>query len=193
MQQTDGRLVLSPSDLSGFLECRHYTRLELSVARGEQKRPVFPDEHRKILGRKGVEHEEAYLARLERDGWRVLRLPTYNYKKRDEPFDTEGARRLTEAAITTGEYDYLYQPYLADGDWQGFADFLERRQDGSYEPIDAKLARSARPEHVLQLCFYAEQVERIQGRLPEHMHAQLGSGERETLRTEDYMAYYRRV
>jgi uncharacterized protein len=191
MQQTDGRLILSPSDLSGFLACRHLTRLDLSVARGEQKRPVFDDKHREILGRKGIEHELAYLARLERDGRRILHLPTYH--KKEGGFDSESARRLTEEAIRAGEHDYLYQAYLADGDWQGFADFLERREDGSYEPVDAKLARAAKPEHVLQLCFYAEQIERIQGRLPEHVHAELGSGERESFRTAEYMAYYRRV
>jgi uncharacterized protein len=190
MQQTDGRLLLSPSDLSGFLACRHLTRLELSVARKERERPIFDDPHRAILGRKGREHEDDYLRRLERAGRRVLRLPVY---KKDEAFDAREARRLTEEAIRAGEYDVLYQAFLADGDWQGFADFLERREDGSYEPVDTKLARAARPEHLLQLCFYAEQIERIQGRRPEHMHAELGSGERESFRTAEYMAYYRRV
>ena len=189
MQLTDDRLLLSPSDLSGFLACRHLTRLEMSVARGEQKRPIFDDPHREILGRRGVEHEKSYLARTETAGTSVLRVPTI----REEGFTPEGARRLTEEAIRKGSHDVIYQAYLADGDWQGFADFLERREDGSYEPVDAKLARAARPEHVLQLCFYAEQIERIQGRLPHFMHAELGSGERESFRTAEYMAYYRRV
>jgi uncharacterized protein len=190
MQLTDGRLLLSPSDLSGFLACRHLTRLELSVARGEQKRAIFDDPHREILGRKGVEHERAVLARLESEGARVLPMPVL---EKGKTFDHEEAKRLTEEAILAGEADVIYQAYLADGDWQGFADFLERREDGSYEPVDAKLARAARPEHVLQLCFYAEQIGRIQNRLPEHVHAELGSGERESFRTADYMAYYRRV
>lgn len=189
MQLTNGRLLLSPSDLSGFLACRHLTRLEHSVAMGEQKRPIFDDPHREILGRRGVEHEQAVLARLEARGKSILRVPTI----KEEGFVAGEARRLTEEAIRAGQYDFIYQAYLADGDWQGFADFLERRQDGSYEPVDAKLARSARPEHVLQLCFYAEQIERIQGRLPAEVHAELGSGERESFRTADYMAYYRRV
>ncbi|HEV8479261.1 MAG TPA: TM0106 family RecB-like putative nuclease [Candidatus Eisenbacteria bacterium] len=190
MQLTDDRLRYSPSDLSGFLACRHLTRLETSVARGERKRPVFEDPHREILGRKGVEHEAAYLAKLEEYGARVLRLPVL---KREEPFDRQAAQRLSEEAIRSGTHDVLYQAYLADGDWQGFADFLERREDGTYEPVDAKLARATRPEHLLQLCFYAEQIQRIQGKLPERIHAQLGSGERESFRTADYMAYYRRV
>ena len=58
--------------------------------------------------------------------------------------------------------------------------------------MDTKLARSAKPLHVIQLCFYAEQLGRIQGRLSEHVHVELGSGERETLRTADFIAFFRR-
>jgi len=54
-----------------------------------------------------------------------------------------------------------------------------------YEVVDTKLARSAKPAHVLQLCFYSEQLGRIQGRLPEFFHVELGTGVRETFRTAD--------
>jgi uncharacterized protein len=46
---------------------------------------------------------------------------------------------------------------------------------------------------VLQLCFYTEQIARLQGRLPRAMHVVNGLGERETFRPEEYLAYYRRV
>ena len=110
----------------------------------------------------------------------------------DEGFDAEQARRDTEDAIRAGEADVIYQAYLSDGTWRGFADFLERQPDGTYEPVDTKLARSAKPLHVLQLCFYAEQLGRIQGRLPEHVHVELGTGERETFRTAEFIAFFRR-
>ena len=32
-----------------------------------------------------------------------------------------------------------------------------------YEVVDTKLARHSKPAYVLQLCFYSEQVGRIQG------------------------------
>src|SRR5919199_3447370 len=73
------------------------------------------------------------------------------------------------------------------------ADFVVRLADGSYEVVDTKLARHARPAHVLQLCFYSEQVARIQGRFPDAMHVATGTGERESFRPGDYMAYYRRL
>ena len=71
----------------------------------------------------------------------VARMLTYD----DEGFDADQARRATEDAIRAGEADVIYQAYLTDGTWRGFADFLERQPDGTYEPVDTKLARSAKP------------------------------------------------
>jgi predicted RecB family nuclease len=184
----DGTLRLSPTDLANHLACAHLTQLELRVQRGELVRPVVVDPYGQIIMRKGNEHEAAYLARLLADRRRIARMLTYD----DEEFVDEDARRGTEDAIHAGVADVLYQAYLTDGTWRGFADFLERLPDGTYEPVDTKLARSAKPLHVMQLCFYAEQLERIQGRLPEHVHVELGSGVRETLRTADFIAFFRR-
>src|SRR5918996_558496 len=184
----DGTLRLSPSDLANHLACAHLTQLELRVQRGELARPVVIDPYGQIIMRKGNEHEAAYLARLEAEGRRVARMLTYD----DEGFVDDDARPATEDAIRAAEADVIYQAYLTDGTWRGFADFLERLPDGTYEPVDTKLARSAKPLHVMQLCFYAEQLERIQGQLPEYVHVELGSGVRETLRTADFIAFFRR-
>jgi predicted RecB family nuclease len=185
---SDGTLRLSPSDLGNHLACPHLTQLELRVQRGELERPHVDDPYGRIIMAKGNEHEAAHLARLEASGLTVARMLTYD----DEGFDEEQARRDTEGAIRAGEADVIYQAYLTDGTWRGFADFLVRLPDGTYEPVDTKLARSAKPLHVIQLCFYAEQLGRIQGRMPEHIHVELGSGERETLRTADFIAFFRR-
>ena len=188
MRLVDGTLRLSPTDLGNHLACAHLTQLELRVQRGELERPHVDDAYGEIIMAKGNEHEAAYLARLEERGLRVARMLTYD----DEGFDAEQARRATEEAIRAGEADVIYQAYLSDGVWRGFADFLERQPDGTYEPVDTKLARSAKPLHLLQLCFYAEQLERIQGRLPEHIHVELGTGEREMFRTAEFIAFFRR-
>ena len=184
----DGKLRLSPTDLGNHLACAHLTQLELRVQRGELERPHVDDPYGRIIMDKGNEHEGAYLARLEADGLRIARMRTYE----DEGFDAEQARRATEDAIRAGEADVIYQAYLSDGTWRGFADFLERQPDGTHEPVDTKLARSAKPLHLLQLCFYAEQLGRIQGRLPEHVHVELGTGVRETFRTAEFIAFFRR-
>jgi predicted RecB family nuclease len=188
MRLVDGTLKLSPSDLANHLACAHLTQLELRVQRGEFSRPHVDDPYGRIIMAKGNEHEAAYLDRLVAEGNTVARMLTYD----DEDFDEVEARRATEDAIKAARADVIYQAYLTDSTWRGFADFLERQPDGTYEPVDTKLARSAKPLHVIQLCFYAEQLERIQGRLPEHVHVELGSGERETLRTADFIAFFRR-
>jgi predicted RecB family nuclease len=186
-----GSLQLSPSDLSAHLACPHLTSLSLLVARGELERPRLDSPHRDLIFRKGNEHEAAYLARLEAAGRTIVRIPTYD----DESFDAGDARRLTEAAVAAREADVIYQPYLVDGAgrWRGFADFLERQPSGGYEPVDTKLARSAKPAHVLQLLFYAEQVARVQGAPVERVHVENGRGERESFRVDDYAPYFRRV
>ena len=191
MRVSDGQLRLSPSDLSNHLACPHKTTLELAVARGELEQPHVDDTHVDLIRRKGDEHEAAYLARLEAAGRSIVRIPTYD----DDGFDAEGARRLTEEAIRSRAGAVVYQPYLAsdDGSWRGFADFLELTADGTYEPVDTKLARSAKPAHVLQLLFYAEQVERLQDAPVEQVHVENGRGERETFRVAELHAYYRRV
>jgi uncharacterized protein len=99
----------------------------------------------------------------------------------------------------TAGADLIYQGVLARDGWRGRADFLLRvpepsRLGGwSYEVWDTKLARHAKPKHVLQLAFYSEQVAAVQGREPERMHLILGTGEEEHFRCRDYMAYFRAV
>ncbi len=135
----DGTLRLSPTDLANHLACPHLTQLELRVVRGELERPVLDDPYGRILMDKGNQHELAYLARLEAQGRRVARMLTYD----DEGFDAEEARRATEDAIRAGEADVIYQAYLTDGTWRGFADFLER-DDASRACATSRWTRSSR-------------------------------------------------
>jgi predicted RecB family nuclease len=183
MQQRDGRLRFSPSDLNGFLACPHLTTLDAAVARGVIAKPYRVNRHADLIRRKGEEHEAAYRASL---GEGVVAI--------GEPWEIgwDVAAEATARAMRAGA-PVVYQAAFVDGAWRGLADFVERRPDGGYEAVDTKLARHARPEHVLQLCFYTEGIARIQGRAPAAMHVVNGLGERETFRPGDYLAYYRRL
>src|SRR5690606_2711412 len=81
--------------------------------------------------------------------------------------------------------------------WRGHADFLRKvdRPSGrwawSYEPEDTKLARQVKPSAVLQLCHYAEQVARLQGREPEEVHVVLGGQARASIHLAEVAADYR--
>ena len=51
MQQSDGSILFSPSDLNAFLECEHLTQLELAVARRELARPVDENPQAELVKR----------------------------------------------------------------------------------------------------------------------------------------------
>ena len=173
MQAQDGTIRFSPTDLNAFLECEHLTQLSLAVARGELEKPTEENPQADLVKRKGDEHEARYLADLIADGRDVVRI--------EHAGDFAASARATEQAVRSGT-DVIYQACFVDGAWRGFADFVERQADGSYEVVDTKLARHSKPSYVLQLCFYSEQLARLQGgRLPARMHVVLGTHARESL------------
>jgi predicted RecB family nuclease len=184
----ENSLSFAPSDLNGFLACPHLTTLEVAAARGEIERPFRVNRHAALIRDKGQEHERGYLRRLLDEGRAVVEI-----EHGDNGFwDFERMATETEEAMRGGT-DVLYQAAFVDGPWRGLADFVERQPDGSYEAVDTKLARRAKPAHVMQLCFYTEQIARIQERFPGAMHVVTGVGERESFRPDDFIAYYRRL
>jgi len=194
MQFLDGRLIVSPSDLTGFLECEHLTQQELAAARSEIERPERKDPELEVLTRRGLEHEARQLAELRTSHRRVVEFPF--------PDGTIAglaqAHAQTVAAMQEG-VDVIYQGTFFDGRWRCHPDFLLRVDRPSklgaysYEVADAKLARKAKAAAVLQCCVYAEQLAAIQGVDPEHITLILGDGSEEELRLKDYGAYYRSV
>ena len=187
MQRKGKTAYFSPSDLAAFVACAHLTQIELAVVRAETQRPERDDPQGDLIKRLGDEHEQRYLARLEADGRVVTKILLA-----ESDWDWERAARETEEALRSGA-DVVYQACFVDGEWRGLADFVERQPDGSYEAVDTKLARHGKPAHVLQLCFYSEQIGRVTGRMPERLHIELGSGLRESYRLADFLAYYHRV
>jgi predicted RecB family nuclease len=137
---------LSPSRLNDFLGCPHQAALWLSGV------PVpEPDATLNLIRTKGFEHEAAVLARLEQQHGKAVHIP-------GQAAAPERAA-LTRAAIKDG-VPLIYQAAIIHGDWIGYPDFLMRKPGAIgafvYEPEDAKLARKAKVEHVLQLGIYAE-------------------------------------
>jgi predicted RecB family nuclease len=177
VHRRSGRTSFSPSRLNDFLECEHLAALELAAARGELERLGVERPQAALVRRKGEEHEAAYLDELRAAGRQIV-----------EPADAAE----TEAAIRAGA-DVVYQAAFAHDGWVGYADFVERQPDGSYEVADTKLSRTSKPTHLLQLAFYSEQIGRIQGRPPERMHVVLGTRERVSYRVRDFDAYFRSV
>ena len=191
MKSLGEHLIFSPSDLNHFLDCAHLLQLERAGADAAAARPR--DAYADLLASKGAEHEAAQLAAFEAAGRRVVTIASPD-RERDWPGDA--AR--TVAAMRDGA-DVIYQAVFTHDGWRGISDFLVKVPTASalggwsYEPWDAKLARHSKPSFVLQLCYYAEQLSRIQARDPEWITIVLGTGDHDRLRYRDVDAYYRVV
>ena len=153
MKLVDGSLAFSPSDLGNFVACEHLTQLEVAGTLGEIAKPHRKSDYGELLARKGDEHEAAFLASLRAAGHEVVEI------RLGEERDFAQAAAHTAEAMRAGAA-YVYQAVLTLDGWRGIVDFLERVErpsdlgSCSYEVLDTKLARRAKPAHALQLCFY---------------------------------------
>src|SRR4051812_26976848 len=190
----DGRLVLSPSDLTRHQECCHLTALNLSVADGQLGPPAEGATDQSLLvADLGVAHEIHYLESLEAEGRSVVRLPG-----RAALGGAAGAEHAALEAMRAG-VDVIYQATLFDSTWGGQADFLLKTPtpsdlgDWSYEVADAKLARRIKVPALLQMATYADRLAVLQGRVPERVCVVTGDGVLRPWRLVNVAAYTRRA
>lgn len=192
MKLDSGELRLSASDLTGYLNCRHLTQLDIAVANGALKYPHSWDPLLDLLWARGQKHEDDYIETLEQSGLHVNVIPGVDINK--------NAVEATLTAMRSG-VDVIVQGALAMDNWAGRADVLrkvERRSslgDWSYEVIDTKLARTTKGATILQISLYSEILARLQGTYPEHMHVVHPWTDfvPQSFRTADFGAYYRRI
>ncbi|MFM8870731.1 MAG: TM0106 family RecB-like putative nuclease, partial [Actinomycetota bacterium] len=209
MQKIDGVTVLSPSDLSNHLACRHLSHLNFRTMNGGPKPPKDDDELTEILQKYGAEHESRYLqalqAQLAENGKTVIDLDVQRGAHGSYSTQEIKARASEVADAFAAGPNALYQPtfFNLEGEigWIGRADFLVPKElssnlgDYSFEPYDTKLARIAKVNALLQLCSYAEQIAVIQGTAPEEVHIVTGSSKEGTVsvRLSEVSAYFRHV
>ena len=194
MQELDGTLVVSATDLVGFLECDHLITLERLRAEGAIEKPFRNDPELELIRRRGFDHEQAYVRRLRDEGRTVYEVQRRDAKTLDE---LRAAQDETVAAMRRGE-DVIFQATFFDGRWRGHADFLVRH-DGrasdlgsySYDVADTKLARRVKAAAIIQMCVYADLLEDLQGVPPETISVVTGDGVANPHRLADYAAYFR--
>src|SRR3954470_22305414 len=141
MQLADGTLLFSASDLTSFVACPRLTWLQREVALNARPRPANGNGGGTLAARKGLEHEQRYLAGLRAAGLEVVEIPTRH--------GAEGTRESaaeTRDAMRDGA-DVVFQAVFSDGGWLGHIDFLRKLEgiesdlgDWSYEAVDTKLA-----------------------------------------------------
>ena len=200
MQSLENRLIFSATDLSNFLACPHLILLKRRTALGGPRPRVFDDPGVEVLRRRGLEHEQKFLAGLQEGG--ALRIVDLT----SSSSGPHGLERLERHAGATLEAmhdgaDVIYQGLLFDEDWIGYPDFLRKVPrpgtlgDWSYEVVDTKLAREARGGALLQVLLYAELLKAVQGVAPDSVHLALGgpAAPLQSFRVIHYAAYFRSI
>src|ERR1700680_65691 len=184
--------MFSASDVANFLACHHLMTLDRAQAVGQIERPYFDDPGIELLRELGARHEQAYFRYL---------VDTQSLEIADIATNVPWAEAVASTldALRRGA-SVIYQATFQNGPWHGRADFLMRVQKPSilgawsYEPLETKLARSAKAGALVQLCFYADLLYQIQEVQPDRVHIVLGSGtNHEKYPLEQYIAYFRKI
>jgi predicted RecB family nuclease len=192
--ESDGALVVSASDLTGFLECEHLTRLSVEVARGARTRPAVVDPMTELVAAHGIAHEERHVQRLRDRGLTVVEIVAPAGK---EAAQLQRAQADTLSAMRAGA-DVVYQATFFDGTWRGHADFLLKRTDRvsalgpwAYDVADTKLARRIKVPALLQMALYGDLLAGLQGLPPELLTVVTGDQQELVFRYSDAEAYAR--
>ena len=192
MKASKDSLHFSATDLVGYLNCQALSAFDKSVAIGEASAPKVWNPLLEVLWQRGTEHERQYVEHLETSGLSVQTI--------DGVEVTNEAVSTTQQAMQEG-VDVIVQAALADGLWVGRADILHKVEGVSrfgawaYEPLDTKLARETKAGSILQLCLYADLLEKTQETPPENMAIvpPWAEFQPEIYRYNDYAAYFRHV
>lgn len=192
MHRFGSELILSATDLSNFLGCRHRTALDMTVTEGTRKRPYYHDPLLEILIKRGLEHEKLYVD--------SLRAETHDLVDFGHVDDSVERVAMTLESMRAG-VAVIVQGGLRDDSWFGKPDVLRRVErpsnlgGWSYEIADTKLARETRAGTILQLGLYSELLGEAQGLRPEHFYVVTPDALApvRTYRVDDYAAYFRLI
>jgi predicted RecB family nuclease len=183
MYKENGQLVFSPSDLVRFMESPYSCWMErYHLEFPGILQPDEPTPEQELVMETGNRHERNYLTELQAQG-------TVTVIERDRNAEAATAQAIQNGAAV------IFQACLRHGPFRGYADFLKRIDRDAegrhqYEIWDTKLARSAKPTYLIQLCCYAEMLEPLQGRRPKRIGVVLGSGDSPVFNTEEFFHTY---
>ena len=182
----DDQLHWSASDLTTAAECEYALLRRLDEVLGRSpKVAAAEDPLQAHIARLGIAHEERILAALqqEREVTVLDHVPA--------PFARTGVESARAAALAAlqSDADVVYQATFCDGEFFGYADFVERTHDG-WRVCDAKIARSAKPKALIQLGAYADQIQRAGLPLSSTVSLLLGDGARADFRVADVLPVF---
>lgn len=184
MHRLDDKLFWSASDLTVAAQCEFAFLRALDYENGWAARPSSSaDAFMDHIAAMGNKHELRVLAEYRAAG-NLVEIP------RASVFDRaalNAARDATVTAMTNGQV--VYQGAYFDGEFVGFADFIEPSAEGAVV-CDTKLARHAKPQALLQLGAYAAQIRQLGIAVAPMVSLLLGNGERVDFRTADIVPVF---
>ncbi|MFP7761389.1 TM0106 family RecB-like putative nuclease [Marisediminicola sp. LYQ85] len=185
----DGSVITSASDLSAASACEFAFARGIDVKLGRiDAVDTAPDEMLARTGALGDVHEQRVLNALrEQFGAGVVEIERPDV--RDRASLAEAVAQTT--AAFAGGADVVFQATFFDGGFVGFADFIVRTADDSYEVQDTKLARSAKVTALLQLAAYWEQLGALGIRRSDTVSVLLGDGSTSAHQIRDILPVYR--
>lgn len=182
----DGALHWSASDLTAAAACEYAVlrtldhKLGWGAALQESEDPLM-----RHIAALGDVHEERLLAEYMASG-DVVQMPrvlgSHTAAKLQAARDDTLKALLSNAPV-------VYQAAFSDGEFFGYADFVERADDG-WRVCDAKLARQAKPQALLQLGAYAEQMRTLGLPVSSSVALLLGNGERVEFQLSDVLPVF---
>ncbi|MBB3167504.1 TM0106 family RecB-like putative nuclease [Simiduia aestuariiviva] len=189
MYQQQGQWVYSPSDLTTFLASPYASWMNRLAKAYPNDAPARDpaDGLMGVLQQRGYAHEARIVDELSAQGLSVFTI---------EADDNDERAARTVEAMRSG-VDVIFQGYLRQHPFAGFADFLvkvpgpSQLGDFHYTVWDTKLSGAPKPAHLVQLCCYAHMLSALQGVRPETLVVVTGDGVQHSFRTDDYFFYYR--
>jgi predicted RecB family nuclease len=188
MKRSGDGLVYSPADLIKFMESPFACWMDrFYLECPDQVTPDAVTEDGKLIADYGIKHEEQYLKSLVDSGKDVCQIDSR------DPIESA---ELTRQAMAE-QRGIIYQGYLSMPGFAGISDFLVLKNSGEGTPYytvwDTKLARKPKPYFLVQLCCYAEMLEGIQGRRPDHVSVVLGTNEVNEFYVNRFFQFYRQL
>lgn len=188
----DGKVYWSPTDLTLAAECEYGLLRTLDYRLGSaQPIAVPPDPLLEHISAVGNQHEAGIIAAFEAGaaagGGRVVRQGRIagSYSQRAVALAAGAAAR----ALADPETAVLYQAAFLGEDFFGYADFVERTDQG-WVLSDAKLARHSSPGALLQVAAYVPTLRGQNLECADHVSLLLGGGTREDFRVADLLPVY---
>lgn len=183
------QIIYSPSDLTLYMDSPFASWMEHRALTNPELLPPADeaDELMTLLQNKGVLHEKEVLNSFIECRLHVVQITR-----------SPNALEDTLTAMQSGA-DIIYQAGLSVLPFKGYADFLVKVEGESclgnfyYEVWDTKLAKTVKPYFIVQLSCYADMLETLQGRRPDHVVVVLGNKDQIRLSTNDYFYYYKNL